>query len=39
MDNRVGQFLGNKNAYFNIVVDKANRFLVAVNYIGSTMIW
>ena len=31
--------MGNKNAYFNVVVDKQNRFLVAVNYIGSAMIW
>ena len=35
----MGQFLGNKNAYFNIIVDNKNKYLVAVNYIGSAMIW
>ena len=39
VDNRMGQFLGNKNAYFNIVTDPSNRYLVAVNYIGSASIW
>lgn len=36
---RMGQFLGNKNAYFNVVVDHNSKYLVAVNYIGSAMIW
>ena len=35
----MGQFLGNKNAYFNITTDSHNNYLVAVNYIGSVMIW
>ena len=35
----MGQFLGNKNAYFNIVCDKNYQYLVAVNYIGSALIW
>ena len=36
---RMGQFLGNKNAYFNIVANFNNQHLVAVNYIGSALIW
>ena len=36
---RMGQFLGNKNAYFNLAVDEENKYLVAVNFIGSALIW
>ena len=39
VDTRMGQFLGNKNAYFNVIPSPDNKFLVAVNYIGSAMIW
>lgn len=35
----MGQLLGNKNAYFNIVTDPSYKYLVAVNYIGSALIW
>ncbi len=35
----MGQFLGNKNAYFNVECDSKFQYLVAVNYIGSAMIW
>lgn len=39
VDARMGQFLGNKNAYFNVECDSRYRYLVAVNYIGSVLIW
>lgn len=39
VDTRMGQLLGNKNAYFNIVADPDYKYLVAVNYIGSALIW
>lgn len=39
VETRMGQFLGNKNAYFNLAVDEHNSYLVGVNYIGSVMIW
>jgi elongator complex protein 2 len=35
----MGQFLGNKNAYFNVVTDDKFKYLVVVNYIGSALIW
>lgn len=35
----MGQFLGNKNAYFNVTCDEKHKYLVAVNYIGSALIW
>lgn len=35
----MGQLLGNKNAYFEVITDPSNRFLVAINYIGSALIW
>ena len=35
----MGQFLGNKNSYFNIEASKNGKHFVAVNYIGSAMIW
>ena len=35
----MGQFLGNKNSYFNIEANPSGTHLVAVNYIGSAMIW
>lgn len=37
--NRLGQFLGNKNAYFDIVADPSYEHLVALNYTGALMIW
>ena len=36
---RMGQFLGNKNAYFNIEESLDKQYLVAVNYIGSAIVW
>ena len=39
VDTRMGQFLGNKNAYFNVTCDQKHQYLVAVNYIGSALIW
>lgn len=35
----MGQFLGNKNAYFDIMANQAGTQLVALNYIGSLLIW
>lgn len=35
----MGQLLGNKNAYFNIAATPKYQYLVAVNYIGSALIW
>lgn len=39
VDNRMGQFLGNKNAYFDVVTNASSNYIVAVNYIGSALIW
>ena len=35
----MGQFLGNKNAYFHIEADEKFQYLVVVNYIGSALLW
>jgi len=35
----MGQFLGNKNAYFAILSNKSGTQLAALNYIGSVLIW
>ena len=35
----MGQLLGNKNAYFEIISDSSHKFLVSVNFIGSALIW
>jgi hypothetical protein len=37
VEHRLGQFLGNKNAYFDIEVH--GNYLIALNYIGSVLIW
>ena len=37
--NRMGQLLGNKNAYFDVLADPKYRCLVALNYIGSVLVW
>ncbi len=39
VDARMGQFLGNKNAYFSVIADSKYQYLVAINYIGSALIW
>lgn len=39
VETRMGQFLGNKNSYFSIQSNPSGTHLVAVNYIGSAMIW
>lgn len=39
VDARMGQFLGNKNAYFSVIADPQFQYLVATNYIGSALIW
>lgn len=35
----MGQFLGNKNAYFAVLSNKSGTQLAALNYIGSVLIW
>jgi hypothetical protein len=35
----MGQFLGNKNAYYEVLSNKAGTQLAALNYIGSLLIW
>ena len=35
----MGQFLGNKNAYFAILSNKSGTQLAALNFIGSVLIW
>jgi len=35
----MGQFLGNKNAYFEILSNKSGTQLAALNYIGSVLLW
>ena len=35
----MGQFLGNKNAYFQIMSNPSNTCLAALNFIGSILIW
>jgi hypothetical protein len=35
----MGQFLGNKNAYFQVLSNSAGTQLAALNFIGSVLIW
>jgi len=35
----MGQFIGNKNAYFDVLSDSENTCLVAVNYTGALLFW
>jgi hypothetical protein len=35
----MGQFLGNKNAYYDVISNKAGNQLAALNYTGSILIW
>jgi elongator complex protein 2 len=36
---RLGQFLGNKNAYFDCITDPLSTRLVALNFTGAVLIW
>lgn len=36
---RMGQFLGNKNAYFDVLADPSFRYLLALNYTGAVLLW
>ena len=35
----MGQFLGNKNAYFDVLADPSHRYLAALNYTGGLLMW
>ena len=35
----MGQFLGNKNAYFDVLADPSHRYLAALNYTGALLMW
>jgi hypothetical protein len=35
----MGQFIGNKNAYFDVLGDPHNTCLVAINYTGALLFW
>lgn len=39
IETRLGQLLGNKNAYFEVIADPAFEHLVALNYTGALLIW
>jgi hypothetical protein len=36
---RLGQFVGNKNAFFDVATDSDHSYLVAVNYTGAALLW
>ena len=36
---RLGQLIGNKNAYFDVKVQASSRLIVALNYTGAVLIW
>lgn len=35
----MGQLLGNKNAYFDVVCNETNEYLAALNYTGAVLLW
>ena len=35
----MGQFLGNKNAYFDVLTDPSFQYLLALNYTGAVLLW
>jgi elongator complex protein 2 len=39
VDSRMGQFLGNKNAYFDVLADPLYKYLLALNYTGAVLLW
>lgn len=39
VETRLGQLIGNKNAYFDLKTDHAFKHLVALNYTGALLIW
>lgn len=39
VSSRLDQWLGNKNAYFDVLVDPNLQHLVALNYVGAVLIW
>ncbi len=39
VESRMGQFLGNKNAYFQVLSNSSGNQLAALNFIGSLLIW
>jgi elongator complex protein 2 len=39
VDSRMGQFIGNKNAYFDVLADPAHQYLAALNYTGALLMW
>lgn len=39
VDSRLGQFLGNKNAYFDVISDRNSAYLLALNYTGAAILW
>jgi WD40 repeat protein len=39
VESRMGQLLGNKNAYFQVLSNQAGTHLAALNFIGSVLIW
>lgn len=36
---RLGQFVGNRNAFFDVVTDSDSSYLAAVNYTGAPLLW
>ena len=36
---RLGQFLGNKNAYFDVKGHSGSQLLIALNYTGAVLVW
>ncbi len=36
---RLGQFIGNRNAYFDVLSDPGNTILVALNFTGAVLLW
>ena len=36
---RLGQFVGNKNAFFDVITDPKSSLLAAINYTGAALIW
>ena len=39
MHSRLGQFIGNRNAYFDVLVDPESTILVALNFTGAVLLW
>lgn len=39
VETRMGQFIGNKNAYFYVLADPSYRYLVALSYTGALLWW